>query len=190
MKDGRPVNAQRIQHEYFDWMYRRVMSWSEKRTYYRLMSYLNSREFTYIKPMDSNRYADGIDLRYRFGDDVGYSADDISQAFDHRPCSVFEMMVALAIRCEEQIMFNPDYGDRTSHWFWVMIENLALENEDDDNCDEWYVGNMVDIFLSNDIDPDGTGGLFRIESTQHDMRYADIWYQMNWYLSEVVKKEG
>lgn len=50
----------------------------------------------------------------------------IASYLDNRPCSVLEMIIALAIRLEEHIMDDPDIGNRTGQWFWDMIVSLGL----------------------------------------------------------------
>ena len=45
----------------------------------------------------------------------------ISAYLDNKTCSVLEMMIALAIRCEEHIMDDPDVGNRTGQWFWKDV---------------------------------------------------------------------
>ena len=88
--------------------------------------------------MDVNRAADGLNLRERLGFQSG------------NPCSIFEMMVALAVRCEEHIMTNDEIGDRTPLWFWGMIENLGLREMTDDIFDERLVDEVVERFLARD----------------------------------------
>ena len=56
-----------------------------------------------------------------------------------RPCSVLEMMIALSMRCEEQIMDDPDIGNRTGQWFWDMIDNLGLGEHERLKFDGRYV---------------------------------------------------
>lgn len=142
--------------------------------YSNLLEYLYTKEFRYSILRDENRAEDGIDLRYRFG----------YEKYINRPCSVLEMMLALAIRCEETIMDNPDIGDRTSQWFWRMIVNLGLGDMRDDVYDERHVNRVVERFLSRDYSPDGEGGLFYIPNCECDMRDVEIWVQLCWYLDE------
>ena len=106
-----------LRKEYFEWLYYLVCDkrFSEQNSYRKLFEHLHNTEFVYFVSMDGNRAQDGIDLRYRFGCSIGYK--DISEYLDG-PCSVLEMMIALAIRCEEKIMDDPAYGDRTGQWFW------------------------------------------------------------------------
>lgn len=178
--------ANEIQERYFDWMYSRVMG--EDRRYSKLLRRLNEIPFTYILPMDENRMDDGFDLRYRFGHECGYDDRDIANRLDISDCSVLEMMVALAIRCEEGLMDDPDLGDRTSMWFRDMIENLGLTGMDDRRYNQQYVDAHIDIFLRRRYAPDGEGGLFRLKHATEDMRNVQIWYQMSWYLNEINDK--
>lgn len=179
----------RLNYKYLDWMYDIVCNdkYSKKNTYRMLFEYLYEREFYYILPMDANRFEDGIDLRYRFGRDHGYSDPVINEFLDKRPCSVLEMIMALAIRCEDHIMSDPDLGDRVGQWFWAMIVNLGLGHMNDENFDRVYADEVIDIFLERKYSRDGSGGLFKIEGETKDMRSIDIWYQMCWYLNEVLE---
>lgn len=175
-------------NSYFNWMYSLVCSnkrYSKKPSYKMLMRYLHTKEFFYTLPMDSNRYGDGENLRYRFACDCRYDYPVIAEYLDDRPCSVLEMMVALALRLEENIMDNPDIGDRKGQWFWNMIVSLGLGNMYDENFDEEYVDEVIDIFLNRDYFPNGKGGLFTVENPPSDMRTVDIWCQMCWYLNEI-----
>jgi len=167
---------------YFKWMYDLVIS--GQKSYKRLLKVLYDTEFYYRIPMDGNRYEDGIDLRYRFGYEHNLKDIEIVTTIDTKPCSVLEMMVALAIRCEEHIMDDPDIGDRTGKWFMVMINSLGLAGMTDDNFDKNYISDVLDRFLEGKYDRNGKGGLFIIKSRKHDMRKSEIWYQLMWYLNE------
>ena len=147
------------------------------------MKHLYSVPFTYSIPNDENRAEDGIDLRYRWAIMNGY--DDVPTYLDG-PCSVLEMMVALAIRCEESLMDDPQIGDRTRHWFWGMITNLGLGYMSNDNYDPQYVNEIIDRFLNREYDRDGRGGLFRIRDCRYDLRNVEIWCQLNWYINTIV----
>lgn len=173
---------------YFEWMYWLVCDdkrYYKKPSYRRLLRYLHSIDFDYILPMDGNRAEDGTDLRYRFAYENGYDDRMVAAYLDDRPCSVLEMMIALIIRCEEHIMEDHDIGDRKGQWFWNMIVSLGLNTQNDDNFDDEYVDEVIDIFLHRDYQPNGKGGLFTVENYRRDMRTVDIWYQMNWYLNEI-----
>ena len=173
-----------LRERYFDWMYSRVMG--ENRSYRKLLRRLNEIPFIYILPMDENRKEDGLHLRYRFGHECGWSDQDVVNRLDISECSVLEMMVALAIRCEETLMDDPAYGDRTGIWFRDMISNLGLSGMDDRRYSQQYVDAHIDIFLHRRYAPDGEGGLFHLRNPGEDLRNVQIWYQMSWYLNEIL----
>ena len=175
-----------INNEYFEWMCGLVCDkpTSKYISYRILMSYLHNKVFRYSIPRDSNREADGIDLRYRFAYFNGY--EEVPRCLEDRPCSVLEMMIALAVRCEESIMDDPDVGDRTGQWFWGMIKNLGLGSMTDAKFDEEYAESVIERFLNREYEPDGRGGLFRIRNCEEDLRDVEIWYQMCWYLDTIV----
>lgn len=129
-----------LNQSYFAWMCQLVSNerYSKRLSYRKLLTHLHEVEFTYTLPMDGNRAEDGIDLRYRFGYENNYSEPMIASGLDDRPCSVLEMMIALSMRCEEQIMDDPDIGNRTGQWFWDMIDNLGLGNMSDSKFDNSY----------------------------------------------------
>lgn len=176
---------------YFHWMCRLVCKgrYPQHPPYQKLLKQLHTFIFVPRLAMDENRAADGTDLRYRYGYEKGLDAAVISM-IDDRPCSMLEMMVALSLRCEEGIMYDPDYGDRTGEWFWNMVESLGLIDMTDDRYDEEFVADILKRLEVGDYGSDGRGGLFYIPGTPKDMRNAEIWYQMCWYLDEVVVKGG
>jgi hypothetical protein len=98
---------------------------------------------------------------------------------------MLEMMVALAINCEERIMDDAAYGNRTAQWFRNMVVNLGLGPMVDSEYDDIYVGTVIDRFLRRAYEPDGRGGLFRIPNFDGDLRREEIWRQLLWYLNTV-----
>lgn len=175
--------------EYLEWMYQIVCDdqYTKNLSYRKLFTYLYDTEFEYTRPMDGNRYEDGIDLRYKFGRSRGIADRMIAAYLDTRPCSVLEMMIALSIRLETNIMCNEDLGDRVGQWFWEMIVNLDLGHMNDRNFDENHFENVMTIFMNHEYDRDGKGGLFRTTDRSKDMRKLDIWYQMHAYLNDVLE---
>lgn len=175
-----------LEKRYFDWLVSTVSKHGNYngKNYRKLFAYLNTRSFFYILPMDGNRSEDGIDLRYSgFAWQCGVQQHEIERYLDRQDCSVLEMMVCLAIRAEA-IVGDPEVGDRTSKWFWDMIESLGLMEMDDIHYNEDRVSYIVDCFLNRDYKPNGKGGLFTLKDPPHDLRAAEIWNQMCWYLSE------
>lgn len=176
-----------MRDEYFDWLYDLVCD--GKGNYKCLCAFLHGIDFFYLIPMDENRYGDGISLRYRFGYDCDIPDYYISNEIDNRPCSVLEMMAALALRMEEDIMASND-GDRTSVWFMDMLKSLDLDKLTDDKFDEAEADNKVFKFLERKYERNGKGGLFTInDKPDKDLRNVEIWYQAMWYLNDVLKGE-
>lgn len=170
-----------VNREYFNWLCDVVYG----EGYIQLLSQLHAIEFTCVISMDENRARDGIDLRYRFA--YEHSGYNNAESYLTGPCSVLEMMVALAIRCEETIMDDPNEGDRTGKWFWDMIINLGLGSmRDGRNYDEYYVEEVIDIFLNREYGPNGEGGLFTVEDCYYDMRDLEIWTQLSYYLNKYL----
>ena len=178
------MTDENMRRKYFEWLCGFVKPFVLNRSYRFLMLHLFRTDFYAVIPMDENRASDGIELRYRFGREKRIRMSDIADVLDVKDCSVLEMMVALSLRCEEQIVDEPDVGDRTRKLFWSMINNLGLNRMDDESYDSFEVEDRLDIFLNREYKPDGTGGLFKLRRTRHDLRNVEIWYQMMWYLSE------
>ena len=87
---------------------------------------------------DENRAVDGLSLRDEF--ESSYGELDIST---DEPCSMLEMMVALAIRAAD-LMYDSGCPDTPKYYFDVMIGNLGLEKMTNfaENCvekKEFYV---------------------------------------------------
>jgi len=173
-------------NRYFEWMYQLVCK-DVKASYRKLLGQFYDTPFHYTIAMDGNRAEDGVDLRYRFGYEHNIEGSAIAACLDNRDCSVMEMMVALAIRCEEHIMDNPDLGDRTGQWFFKMVTNLGLDEMEDEMFDNLYVSQVLERFMNREYKSNGEGGLFTVRHSRIDMRSVEIWYQAMWYLDEVLK---
>lgn len=177
--------ADQIKNEYFDWMIDLVNAnrGPKEISYIKLLTYLHNTEFTYLILRDRNRAEDGVDLRYRFG--LIRKHPEYPEYLSG-PSSVLEMMIALAIRCEECIMDDPAYGNRTSQWFWGMIVSLGLGGMTDAIFDRDYVEECLTRFLNREYERNGKGGLFTVKGTRRDMRKMEIWYQLNAYLNSIA----
>lgn len=180
------TRRRKIEEEYFEWMYEIVCDnrFSKGHSFRKLLEHLHDIEFTYTIRRDANRAQDGIDLRNRYAYEIEFE-DDILD-YITGPCSVLEMMISLAIRCEKEIMDNPRYGDRTGQWFWKMITNLGLGSMLDSRYDVFYVEGIIATFLNRDYEPDGRGGLFTIKDCDYDLRHVEIWNQMLWMTNSIT----
>lgn len=170
---------------YLDWLAIIAMPDGELRCKYAQVLYLLDQiEFTWTMYSDRNRATDGEHLRVVFEDETGMFCDKSG------PASVLEVLVALASRCEEQLMYDPDEGDRTYVWFWEMFENLGLDLFEDEWFDKQEVLEIVRRFLEREYYPDGYLGAFWIPKYEKDMRKIDLWYQLNYYMQEKFFKNS
>lgn len=168
---------------YFSWIEKLISDDSvEASDYRKLLLFLNDIPFSYIIPMDDNRIADGIDLRYRFGYDTEIPYAQIATYLDIRTASVLEVMVALSLRIEEQFIDGDDVGK----WFWIMINNLGLGEYKDLYFNKAKVDRIVKQFIERDYSKNGRGSLFITNNDNTDMRNIEIWDQMHLYLNEFV----
>lgn len=174
-----------IENDYYNWLCHFVrFDYDHEQVFQALYN----KEFVYLLVMDGNRSEDGMSLRYRFCNENGIDinqenfSNELAPIF-WRPCSVLEMMVALCLRCEESIMHNELYGDRTSFWFENMLDSLGLYFMTDKVFEPEVVDNILDRFLYRQYGSNGQGSLFTINNMNLDCRSLEIWTQMNWYLS-------
>ena len=181
------TNHFNIKNAYFEWLYDLMCAdrFAKDISYRKLFQHLHSKEFIFSLPRDEDRADDGISLRYHFS--VDYVNDWDRDEFMEGPCSVLEMMVALAIRCEDDIMDDPAIGDRSGQWFWIMVSNLGLGSMIDNLYDEALADEIIDRFLYREYEPNGRGGLFIIENCEEDLRNVEIQYQLYWYLNNFPK---
>ena len=159
--------------------------------YEKLLWHLYNIPFKYHFLMDENRYEDGANLiRHFVGDtEIDYAEAEEGLSWKNLPCSMLEMMVALALRIERTIMVDVNYGDRTGMWFWGMINNLGLSPFINQAFDPVLVNAIVENFLEGNYDEHGNGGLFYVEYPDQPLNQIDIWKQLMWYLHEERERE-
>lgn len=167
--------------DYLDWLCMIAFPDGQQRSqYYRVLSELHDYPFRlsryHMVPMDLNRAKDGLRMRDLFEEETDYECDKIGD------CSVLEMMIALAMRCEEQLMFDPEIGDRTHIWFFEMFHNLSLDCLTDEYFDEDIFRDILWHFLDRNYGTDGYGGPFYIPNFEENMREIELWFQLNYYL--------
>lgn len=171
-----PVNG------YFDWLCSLVLT--DKRMYddySMLMRELFSHQFVSSVKMDENRAIDGVNLRYAY---IKEAPNDFKfpREFLRTSSTLLEMMIALAIRMESDVMADSDAGNRVPFWFSCMIESLGLVQMTNDNYNERYVKRTLLKLDARSYKPNGRGGLFYIPNTREDLTKVDYWFQAMWYL--------
>lgn len=180
-----------FKEDYFRWLCGLVggVTGSPRTSYRGLLYALFEKEFFPLVPNDSNRASDGVKLREEYIQLVQISDSKFSEEkLDiHGPCRVLEMMVALSRRCEDDIMYKPENGDRTRVWFFSMVKNLGLDIYFDDNFDfesQSYISKVVDTAINRTYSEDGDGGFFPLKNPPLDQRKVEIWYQLISWLNE------
>lgn len=164
---------------YLDWlMFIVCQNNIERESYQKLFKALLESEFTPIVENDQNRASDGLKLRLIYENEL----EEPCVMFG--PCSVLEMLIALSIRCESDIMYDPDEGDRTHVWFWEMLDNMNLSRLDDWSFSQATVDSAVWRLNQRAYGSDGYGGPFYIVGFPKDMRKIELWYQLNYYICD------
>ena len=158
-----------------------------KTGYTLLLATLFDTEFTwsYKIPTDANRAKDGRFFRDRYANETG---DYLLYSDRIEPCNVLEMLVALSVRIEEDIMGEPG-DEHPEKWFWEMISNLGLYPATDKVYREDLVEGVIKAWLSRSYEANGNGGLFPLLHPKKDQRLVSIWDQLNFYLNERLKGE-
>lgn len=183
------MTGSELKHLYFEWMYRLVCDDryqdSGRGTYRKIIGLLFDEPYRYFdKPLhDEERAYDGLDLRYRFAYENGIPQSFVASQLDITPCSMLEMMIGVAYRCES-IAADISEGDRVGQWFWEMLGSLGLAKMNDANFDREEALWILDKFARNDYEPNGYGGLFTIADPCYDARDKEIYWLMCQFLTE------
>lgn len=188
MMQGEKSNS--TQKAYFDWLYSIVEDPNifGKNSYRKLLSQLFQMKYIYDNNMDENRATHGLGLREDYCDIFHVSFEELSSSVPPY-CTVLEMMVALCLHIEDDIMSNPSHGDRTMRWFSDMLCSLGIDSQVDQFYNKWVVRTAIVNWLHRDYAINGRGGLFTTGRTDIDMRQLDIWYQACVYINELLECE-
>ena len=172
---------------YFEWLKTYINGGDPN--YESLLLYLFDYDFIWVHPLDENRYADGIDLRenYYYHYCTEEEKDIFIQYLD-KPCSIFEMLIALSLRCGD-LMASAENGADYEYWFWSMIESLGLMGMHNESFDLDIVSDICERLNNKTYASDGRGGLFTIKDYPYDIRDLEIWRQMNLYMNYILQKE-
>ena len=149
--------------------------------YYELLENLFVEDFFWLLKRDDSRAKDGLGLRAEYCSLLNRDLPDVYGHLDGN-CSVLEMLIALARRWDYDLVYDFDLGDRSYIWFWEMIDNLRLGFMKDGRFDGEMYDEIISHFLNREYCKDGLGGLFYIPGIDKDMREAEIWTQLNWYI--------
>lgn len=148
--------------------------------YQKLFKYLDEVIYTSDKPFDDNVIEYGRDVTKNV---EGRETEDVT---------VLAVLVGLAIKIENDLMYDESAGDRTSEWFWKMINNLSIDYDDEhwNKNREEQIDTAIDIWVNRRYNRDGSGGgLFTIKSRLYDMKKESIWMQANHWVDEAYGYE-
>ena len=161
-----------VDNAYYDWLLDKINY--HDTNFDEVLETLFHVTFTWDIANDDNRAGDGLVLRSTFMSEENWHTEPCEE-YD---CSVLEMMVALAVRIEDDIMWDGEH-DRTAKWFWEMFRNLGLDTAE--NVLE--VHDILEKLLLREYEFDGTGGLFPLgDWAEEDQRELEIWYQAQLFL--------
>lgn len=160
---------------YFRWLCNMIETLSVTDDF---MKCLFETQFVFNKSHDSNRAEDGLSLRERYDSETGSNMKSSKE-----PCSVLEMMIALAIRAEE-ILYDPTDGTHAPSIFWQMVGNMGIVDTTNDQFDYYDTMHKLHRMMGRRYLPNGKGGLFYISDCTEDLREVELWYQMLWYINK------
>lgn len=185
MRDDRDYSSASMSN-YIHWVMKDRLNLSDReiKQWKNLCIVLAHIEFIWSHPMDENRAADGLELRDDFEYETGEYLDKSSGLLPN--CSFFEMLAALAIRCENQLMRNLSLGDRTSRWFFEFLDNLGI----DSNMRSDDVEGIVVDFMDKKYKINGEGGMFPLKRSGINQRDEQIWKQLSAYINENYLDDG
>lgn len=163
-------------NDYREWLLDQVGFYQLKKghSYNELMAFLHNTEFTAIIKRDENRIKDGLYLRRNYG--VDFNQEDF-------PCSVLEVLVALAIRVEREYLGDPG-NEHPEHLFLEMIDNLGLSWYNDLRYREEKVYKIVSDWLERRFYSSGLGSICPLKGRTRDQRVVEIWDQMMAYINQ------
>lgn len=174
-----------VQKDYFNWLKSLVLA---EENYSFLWWKLHHMIYLWIVDLDENRAEDGRYLRYSFTitayDRIDYNPEEVEE-YLAGPCTVFEMLVALAKRIEHDVMDDVDEEDRTYIWFHEMIKNLGLDKYDDSHYNDDEVDDIVHRFMGRKYPKNGKGNAFLAGQKGGPLfQDLELWTQMQNYFLE------
>lgn len=173
---------------YFAWLRSEAFSIpSERREYQGVLRELHDIPFYWTLVSDDNRVGDALEYRQyeflRFYE----SANDIDQVilgqWATAAPSVLEVLLGMARR------WTFYFEGETSYYFGHLFRNMEFYRYPGHHLTtdtRLELRNRVDIWLSRNFKPNGDGSPLPIGPAFEipDMRYVDIWGQMNAYSAE------
>jgi hypothetical protein len=169
---------------YHFWLCNLIDTNQSTRSYNLLARKLEDTDFYWSVPNDDNRSFEGKNLREQFCDENNINFE---YEYFNASCSMLEMIVALAYRCES--IMADQYGNMPMiKWFWDMMGNIGLSKFTDEVWaaidGDLNVDQILKAVNDRTYRRNGQGSLFPLNHAKLDQRKVELWYQMNAYLLE------
>lgn len=169
-----------LKSNYFEWLLDII---GGSCGYRKMLSTLFDIDYYWVVKFDDDRVKDGYLLRKTYLGFIG--SDGVIEG----NISVLEVMIALAISCEDTIMHDRDIGDRTPNWFWMMCSNLKITgtrfgDQHYNRFTEEEVRVIIDNMLARRYGDDGKGSMFPCVKSVPNFSNLNLWLQLNQYLLE------
>ena len=106
------------------------------------------------------------------------------------PASFLEVMVALAFRIEDQLMYDPYKETGAWKWFWEWMHNAELDKHTDSemlnggSLSFMMTSARVNAIMDRRYSYSGEGGFFPLTDPGCDQRNEEMWFQANSYMGE------
>ena len=183
-----------IKKDYYYWLIEKIFHDDlNYMTIYRdLLERLNYVTYIYTLELDENRQKDAQDLRYIFGYETDRSECEICQELDVYEPSLLEVIVALILRVQENILGDNEETITNKEIFLDIIKSLGLDDmtgailsQEDVN----YLHSKLFDFFCHNYNWNGEGSMFTVSNPKDDMRNTEIWYQCMWYINEKLQQK-
>lgn len=145
--------------------------------YKRIFEILHNKDFEYFLDRDENRYCDGIELRDDYKIPIKYW--DLHDKFMNKKCSLFEMLLALSIRMDNEVIGDPA-EEHPETLFIEMIDNLDLLR----TKSNYEIDYKINKWIYRDFKKNGKGSPFPVKYDDRDQRYLEICDQAMSYINE------
>lgn len=171
----------RSTRDYFEWLCDYISVPGVKTDEYTTaLKFLFSVPFVEKNSMDINRIKDALNLRNEYFREIGIR-NEVDE--DTSDVSVFEVLAALSIRCERDIIGEPG-NELWGRLFWEMLHNVKVDMNNA-TFDEPTANRYIQIWLDRKYKSNGVGGVFPLRKTYlEDQTQRELWYQMQSYISE------
>lgn len=135
---------------------------------------LLSRKFYWTNKIDEGVAVSSLELRTKAMEET----DIPPYLIPSDEPSVLEVLIFIALRVDELLMFNPDYEPRVNQFFAEIMSVLGF-----DSCDEEQIDERIDMFL------DGKVRLYDGEFGA-DPYNPTLWEQVNAYYKPLFELEN